>query len=156
MAKPGPKGKTDAEKRARGTAQKCRTGKVVQMFDLIENREDLPEPPDWFSRMEPDWPPKKYAIALTTFEENRDRLFKEGRLAERHIEGLLNYAVLQSEFIYSASKGSVSSSLVSQITTLQKSLGILPDGKATTASLEKPKGSRFTNNGRQARSNARR
>lgn len=155
MAKRGPKGLTDAEKLARGTAQPSRLGNVIHAFDVVENPEDLPEPPDWFLHLEDEWPSKKYAVAIATFAENRDRLFAENRLQLRHIEGLSNYAVLQAEFFMAACKGGIPSSLVAQITTLQKSLGILPDGKATTDTPVKPGKSKYGNNGPQSRANPR-
>lgn len=147
MARRGPKGNTDAQKRARGTAQKCRLGSnVIDVFDVIETKDQLPEPPDWFFEFQTHWSPSRYQVAYDTFIKNRDRLFKNGRLREQHIDGLTNLAVLQGDFFEKAKSGNIPASLVAQITSLQKSLGVLPDGKETSASLEPPKQNRFTQN----------
>ncbi len=147
MAKKGPKGLTNAQKKARGTAQPCRKDNVIRAFDFVATKAELPEPPDWFLHLEDEWKARKYAVALDTFITNRDRLFAEGRLCQRHVDGLSNLAVLQAQFFVAAcNEGGVPSSLVAQITTLQTRLGILPDGKETTAPMA-PEKNKFSGNG---------
>lgn len=155
MAKPGPKGKAAAQKRARGTAQKCREEAKTNVvkLDIVKDVDDMPDAPEWFRDLEDEWPTRKYKVALQTFDKICGQLFASQVLSAVHVDALAVLAAQQAEVSEGYRSGKVSAAMITQLRTLYSEFGLTPASqKAVASGGSKAPANKFATNGNRARS----